>query len=163
MPESASISSYNTSCNKNQSVQHDNKQVKIEAYSENRHVPGGKIPNLGKWILRQMMALALILLIDVGIPLALYYGLRNVLDVLYSLIISGIPPFLWVIYGFIRHRRIDALGLIIGLSFIVSGVISLINGKFTLWHCWLIHLTTCLRDQGKLVLQFYEKQLSQLW
>ncbi|KAI7883220.1 hypothetical protein K492DRAFT_159733 [Lichtheimia hyalospora FSU 10163] len=68
------------------------------------------------------------MLIDIAIPLALYYGLRNVIDVIYALIISGIPPFLWVIVGFIRSRRVDVLGVIISLSFILSGVVSLISG-----------------------------------
>ncbi|KAI8140400.1 hypothetical protein BJV82DRAFT_520434 [Fennellomyces sp. T-0311] len=68
------------------------------------------------------------MLIEVGIPLALYYGLRNTIGVLYALVISGIPPFLYVIFVAIRNRRIDVLGCIIGISFILSGVVSIVSG-----------------------------------
>ncbi|KAI9488994.1 hypothetical protein BDB00DRAFT_771520 [Zychaea mexicana] len=93
-----------------------------------RLVPGGKFPNQGKAILRSFLSLVLMLTIQVGIPLALYYGLRNTIGIVYALVISGIPPFLYVIFGFIRKRTIDVLGCIIGLSFILSGVVSIVSG-----------------------------------
>ncbi|KAI7852686.1 hypothetical protein BDC45DRAFT_443627 [Circinella umbellata] len=68
------------------------------------------------------------LVVQVGIPLALYYGLRNTIGVVYALVISGIPPVLWVIVNFVRKHKIDALGCIISLSFILSGVISIVTG-----------------------------------
>ena len=97
-----------------------------------RLVPGGKMPKTeGKKVLRHLGGLLLMLVIQVGIPLALYYGLRNTIGVVYALVISGIPPFIWVIFSFIKNRKVDALGLIIALSFILSGVVSLISGKLS--------------------------------
>ncbi|KAI7852688.1 hypothetical protein BDC45DRAFT_537245 [Circinella umbellata] len=93
-----------------------------------RLVPGGKIPNQGKVIIRQFASLLVMLTIQVGIPLALYYGLRNKIGVVYALVISGIPPFLYVIVEFIRSRKIDILGCIIGGSFVISGAVSIASG-----------------------------------
>lgn len=69
------------------------------------------------------------LVIDVGIPLAIYYGTKNAIGPLIALIISGIPPLLHVIYSFIRHRRLEILGCIFVVSFIISAVLSLITGN----------------------------------
>ncbi|KAI9499150.1 hypothetical protein BDB00DRAFT_753729 [Zychaea mexicana] len=82
----------------------------------------------GKAVVRRLGVLLAVLVIQVGIPLALYYGLRNVIGVVLALVISGIPPFLMVIYTFIKNRRLDALGVIIALSFILSGVVSIVSG-----------------------------------
>ena len=101
-----------------------------------RLVPGGKIPNQRKVMARQFASLLVMLTIQVGIPLALYYGLRNEIGVVYALVISGIPPFLYVIVEFIRKRRVDILGCIIGGSFIISGAVSIASGmhNFLLQH-----------------------------
>lgn len=68
------------------------------------------------------------LFFDVALPLALYYILNIWLATVYALIISGIPPLLRVIYLFIRRRRVDILGCIFVVSFILSAVLSLISG-----------------------------------
>lgn len=113
-------------------IEEENEEAKDENAFE-PYLPGDPIPNKKKFAIQQVVALGLLMLIDVGIPLALYYGLRNVIDVLYALIIAGVPPFLWVVWGFIWKRRIDALGCIIGLSFILSGVVSIISGTYAGW------------------------------
>ncbi|PHZ12626.1 uncharacterized protein RHIMIDRAFT_251570 [Rhizopus microsporus ATCC 52813] len=79
------------------------------------------------------------LVIDVGIPLAIYYGTKDAIGPLIALIISGIPPLLHVIYSFVRHRRLEILGCIFVVSFIVSAVLSLITGDVRL---------TLLRDSS---------------
>ncbi|KAI7879427.1 hypothetical protein K492DRAFT_114839, partial [Lichtheimia hyalospora FSU 10163] len=63
-----------------------------------------------------------------GLPIALYFGLRNVIGTLYALLISGIPPLLHVIITFIQKRRLDFLGILVVLAFILSAVISLVTG-----------------------------------
>ncbi|KAI9278759.1 hypothetical protein BDA99DRAFT_429164 [Phascolomyces articulosus] len=107
---------------------HDNNNNNNIEEKPFRLVPGGKIPNHGKVFARQFASLLVMLTIQVGIPLALYYGLRNKIGVVYALVISGIPPFLYVIVEFIRKRKVDMLGCIIGGSFIISGVISIVSG-----------------------------------
>jgi uncharacterized protein involved in cysteine biosynthesis len=78
---------------------------------------------------RQLLSLAVILIIDVALPLILYYTLRNTIGPVYALLISGIPPLLQVIYGFIRERKVHALGCMIVVAFIISAVVSIITGK----------------------------------
>ncbi|CAO0790787.1 unnamed protein product [Mucor circinelloides] len=70
----------------------------------------------------------LMLIINVGIPLALYYILKIWLTPLVALIISGIPPLLHVFYVFWKKRRIDVLGCIFVAGFIISAVLSAISG-----------------------------------
>ncbi|KAI9318631.1 hypothetical protein BX666DRAFT_1855233 [Dichotomocladium elegans] len=68
------------------------------------------------------------LICTVGIPLGLYYGLRGPLGTLWALIISGVPALLHVAYVAIRQRKIDILGSLIVVAFVVSGVISIVTG-----------------------------------
>ncbi|KAL9550753.1 hypothetical protein MBANPS3_004581 [Mucor bainieri] len=68
------------------------------------------------------------LVINVGIPLALYYILKIWLSPLVALIISGIPPLLHVFYVFWKKRRVDVLGCIFVVGFIISAVLSAISG-----------------------------------
>ncbi|KAG2220117.1 hypothetical protein INT45_006145, partial [Circinella minor] len=106
-----------------------NKNSQNEEVEPTRLVPGGKMPKTDTMkMLHHLGGLLVMLVIQVGIPLALYYGLRNKIGVVYALVISGIPPFIWVIFNFIRNRKVDALGLVIALSFILSGVVSLVSG-----------------------------------
>ena len=61
-----------------------------------RLLPGDKMPNQGKMMFKSFISLYLMLLIEVGIPLALYYGLRNKIGVIYALVISARLTCLWV-------------------------------------------------------------------
>ncbi|KAI8374434.1 uncharacterized protein BYT42DRAFT_499774 [Radiomyces spectabilis] len=81
-----------------------------------------------KFILRQVVAFGTMLLVDVGIPLALYYILKMYTSILIALIVSGIPPLLRVIYIFWRRRKVDVLGCIIVFSFVLSAILSIISG-----------------------------------
>lgn len=112
--------------------QEDNTTHQEEQEKFQRVLPGDPIPQPGKYLLKQLAMLCIMLVFDLGIPLALYYGLRDKIGLLYSLIIAGIPPVLWVIYKLVWKRVIDALGVILSLSFILSGVISLVSGKLKL-------------------------------
>ncbi|KAJ8654711.1 hypothetical protein O0I10_009601, partial [Lichtheimia ornata] len=77
---------------------------------------------------KTILSLVFMMVFMIGLPIALYFGLRNVLGTLYALLISGIPPLLHVIITFIRHRRLDFLGILVVLAFILSAVISLVTG-----------------------------------
>ncbi|ORY93065.1 hypothetical protein BCR43DRAFT_444664 [Syncephalastrum racemosum] len=86
-----------------------------------------------------MLSLLFVLVIDVGLPLALYYSIRTVLADVYALLISGIPPFLFVIIKFIYKRRVDALGCLVVVAYVVSAAISIATGDAR---------ATLLRDSG---------------
>ena len=95
-----------------------------------RIVPGDKLPNQKQFAGRRILSLITMLVIEVGIPLGLYYGLQGVIGIVYALVVSGIPPVLYVLVKFIRKRKIDVLGVIIALSFILSGIVSIVSGKY---------------------------------
>ncbi|KAJ3015901.1 hypothetical protein HKX48_004314 [Thoreauomyces humboldtii] len=61
---------------------------------------------------------------NVIIPLALYYILQNKLQLIVVLIISGIPPLLYVLYNAIRYRKIEFVGCVIVVSFIATLILS---------------------------------------
>lgn len=73
--------------------------------------------------------LATMLFFDVGIPLAIYYILKIWLSVVIALVLSGIPPLIRVIYVFWKTRKVEVLGCIIIVSFVLSAVLTLISGK----------------------------------
>ena len=130
VPVSNTQSLHNTCSSEHLNTENSDKKKDEEEPLPTRLVPGGKMPKTqGKKMRRYLVGFLLMLVVQVGIPLALYYGLRNTIGIVYALIISGIPPVLWVIVTFIRNRKIDALGCIISLSFILSGVISIVSGK----------------------------------
>ncbi|KAI9256230.1 hypothetical protein BY458DRAFT_519429 [Sporodiniella umbellata] len=76
--------------------------------------------------------LFIMLIIDVGLPLAIFYILKMYISILIALILSGIPPLLHVIYTFIKRRKLDVLGCIFVVSYTVSAVLSLITGDVRL-------------------------------
>ncbi|ORZ10191.1 hypothetical protein BCR42DRAFT_308457, partial [Absidia repens] len=80
------------------------------------------------FLLMQIKALALIILIDVGIPLALYYAIKDKVGYIVALVISGIPPLLHVLYKFWRQRKVDIIGCIFVVAFIGSAILSFITG-----------------------------------
>lgn len=79
---------------------------------------------------KNMVGFVFSLVFMIGLPLGLYFGLRNVIGELYALLISGIPPLLHVIYTFIRKRRVDVLGVLVLFAFVISAVISIVTGMF---------------------------------
>jgi hypothetical protein len=82
-----------------------------------------------KATLKILRPMAIMLFFDVGLPLAVYYILKIWLSILIALILSGIPPLLRVIYVFWKKRKVDILGCIFVVSFILSAVLSVISGK----------------------------------
>ncbi|CAO3598844.1 unnamed protein product [Absidia cylindrospora] len=85
-----------------------------------------------QFIKQQLISVGLLIFIDVGLPLAIYYVLKMYVSQLIALILSGIPPFINVIVKFIRKRKIDALGCIFVFSYVLSGILSIISGDVRL-------------------------------
>ncbi|CAO3609530.1 unnamed protein product [Cunninghamella blakesleeana] len=77
---------------------------------------------------KQIRMFALIIFVDVGAPVVIYYILKNYTSVIVALIVSGIPPLLHVIISFIYRRKVEVIGCISIFSFILSAVLSLISG-----------------------------------
>ncbi|CAB4474897.1 hypothetical protein RhiirA5_362062 [Rhizophagus irregularis] len=70
------------------------------------------------------LRIGLMLFFEIALPLILFYVLKNYMKEIWALLISGVPPFLVVIYGIISKRRIDILGALIIISFIVSAIVA---------------------------------------
>ncbi|KAI9254567.1 hypothetical protein BDA99DRAFT_442748 [Phascolomyces articulosus] len=99
-----------------------------ETQTFTRFLPADPNPNQQKWVLSQLWNLIALLGINIGIPLAIYYSIRNDIGIVYALLISGIPPLLYAVYIFYREHRVDLLSCIICLSFVLSAVVSVITG-----------------------------------
>jgi hypothetical protein len=72
---------------------------------------------------KTFIGIGLMILFDVILPIAIYLILKRYLRETYALIISSIPPFIIVIIGFMRNRRVDILGTMLALSFIVTAIV----------------------------------------
>ncbi|ORX51240.1 hypothetical protein DM01DRAFT_1289888 [Hesseltinella vesiculosa] len=76
----------------------------------------------------QFKVLSVTLFFDVGLPLIIYYTTKDKIGYVTSLVVSGIPPLLFVIYKFWRDRKVDIIGCIFIVAFVGSGVLTLITG-----------------------------------
>lgn len=73
--------------------------------------------------------LLFMLIATIGLPLALYYGLRTVLEPVWALLISGIPSLIYVAFTFWQKKKVDMIGALSVLAFIISGIVSVVTGK----------------------------------
>jgi hypothetical protein len=67
------------------------------------------------------------ILVDVILPLIIYFTLQKHIKPVYALLIAGTPPLLMVIFKAIRSRTFDALGFIVFIGFVISGVVAIIT------------------------------------
>ncbi|KAI8096777.1 uncharacterized protein BX664DRAFT_291894 [Halteromyces radiatus] len=108
-----------------------NDQYKNEDNKKNGNTHSALFPtpqDRRKFLIKQLRAFALMMLIDVGLPLAIYYVLKMYVSMVVALVLSGLPPLIKVIVKFIRKRKVDALGCIFVFSYVLSGILSLISG-----------------------------------
>ncbi|KAJ2963299.1 hypothetical protein NQZ79_g1701 [Umbelopsis isabellina] len=75
------------------------------------------------------ISLAITLLIEVILPVALYYILKAHMSMLAALLISSAPAILSVIVKAIWYRRVDPLGVLIIGGFVISAAISVIDSN----------------------------------
>jgi hypothetical protein len=70
-----------------------------------------------------VLAGVVVLLVDVAIPVALFYALRAAaVDQVAALLLSGVPPAIRLGAALIRHRALDKLGLIVLVSLGLSAL-----------------------------------------
>jgi hypothetical protein len=67
----------------------------------------------------------LTMLIDIILPLALFFSLQNFIKPVYALIFAGAPPFIMIIFKAIISRTFDALGFIVFIGFIISAIVGI--------------------------------------
>jgi hypothetical protein len=76
---------------------------------------------------KALIGTGLMIFFDVVLPIVLYYILKKYMREIWALVISGVPPFIVFLYGIARNRRVDILGVIIILSFIVSAIMAVLR------------------------------------
>ncbi|MGV4927629.1 hypothetical protein K2224_28805 (plasmid) [Streptomyces sp. BHT-5-2] len=79
---------------------------------------------------RPVAALVTTVVVDAGIPLAAYYGLRAAgLNQWWALLAGGAVPLLRTCHSIARHRRVDPIGAFVLMAMVVSTTMSLITGS----------------------------------
>ncbi len=67
---------------------------------------------------------------DVGGPLAVYYSLRAAgFSTVVALVVSGLPPTIGIGLNARRHRRVDAIGVVVLIGILVGAVVGLVSGS----------------------------------
>lgn len=67
----------------------------------------------------------LTILVDLVLPLIIYFCLLKRVKPVYALFVAGIPPLVMVIIKAIISRTFDALGFIVFIAFLISAVVAL--------------------------------------
>ncbi|CAF3160633.1 unnamed protein product, partial [Rotaria sp. Silwood2] len=67
------------------------------------------------------------ILVDLILPLVLYFSLQKRIKSIYALLIAGMPPLIMVIIKGILSRTFDALGFIVFIAFLISAIVALIT------------------------------------
>lgn len=67
---------------------------------------------------------------DVGGPLAVYYGLQAAgASTVVALVVSGLPPAIGIGLSARRHKRLDAIGVVVLLGILTGAVLGLASGS----------------------------------
>ncbi|KAF9307979.1 hypothetical protein BG003_011796 [Podila horticola] len=78
---------------------------------------------------KQWRVLAISMFIDVVLPVILYYTLKSHISALAALLISSAPPAINCAAKFFVYRRVDPIGLLIIFGFVLSAILSFIDGN----------------------------------
>jgi hypothetical protein len=76
----------------------------------------------------RLRSIAMIAIFDIGGPLVAYHLLQsNGVGTVPALVLSGVLPAVGVIIGIIRHRRVDAVGVLVLAGIVVGAVLGLVS------------------------------------
>lgn len=76
---------------------------------------------------RHIPRFLLTMLVDIILPLAVFFTLQNFIKPVYAIICAGIPPLVMIIFKAIRSRTFDALGFIVLIGFIISAILGIVT------------------------------------
>ncbi|KAI8378339.1 hypothetical protein BD560DRAFT_325355 [Blakeslea trispora] len=74
---------------------------------------------------RPITNILLAILWSIGFPILLYQLLKPRLGQVLAMIVASCPPLMIVITRMLKTKKIDILGLVAGISFLISGIISI--------------------------------------
>ena len=78
-------------------------------------------------------SIAVNVVIDIFLPLILYYTLVHEIGTLWALVVSGIPPAFVVLLTAIRDRKADGMGILMITSFVISAALATFQGDAKLF------------------------------
>ncbi|RCH77611.1 hypothetical protein CU098_003988 [Rhizopus stolonifer] len=84
------------------------------------------IPNR-RSILRAFFSMALHMLLELVVPIIIYYVLRNFVSPLLALLLAGLPTAVMVIIKACKEHKVDMMGVLMLLGFAVSAVLAFIQ------------------------------------
>jgi hypothetical protein len=94
-----------------------------EEISRSSHVEFSIVQTFKRHIPHFLMTM----LMDIILPLVIYFGLQKQIKPVYALLFAGTPPFVMVLFKGIVSRRFDALGFLVFIGFIISGAVAIIT------------------------------------
>ncbi|CAJ0889371.1 5245_t:CDS:2 [Entrophospora sp. SA101] len=108
--------------------QHNGEESKGLDQKRESHTVGSLSPTQKTKLTRQkiinnVLNLGLLIFIDVIFSISLFTIFKHFVPEIWAVVISGVPPFLVVVISFIGNRRINILGVLILISFIVNAII----------------------------------------
>ncbi|KAK3807537.1 MAG: hypothetical protein JOS17DRAFT_766546 [Linnemannia elongata] len=78
---------------------------------------------------KQWKVLAISMFFDVVLPIILYYTLKSHMSAIAALLISSAPPAINCVTKFVVYRKVDPIGLLIIFGFVLSAILSVIDGN----------------------------------
>jgi intracellular septation protein A len=91
------------------------------------HSSGGIIARIGAYLRKDGGRLILELLINFVLPFAIYNYAEAPLGAVRALLLSSVPPILWSLVEFARHRRLDALSVLV-VAGIALSLLAMLGG-----------------------------------
>jgi hypothetical protein len=67
------------------------------------------------------------ILVDVILPLIIYFSLQRRIKPVYALLVAGTPPLIMVIIKGLLSRTFDALGFLVFIAFLISAIVAVIT------------------------------------
>jgi hypothetical protein len=67
------------------------------------------------------------ILVDLILPLVIYFGLQKRIKPVYALLVAGTPPLIMVIIKGLLSRTFDALGFLVFVAFLISAIVALLT------------------------------------
>lgn len=84
------------------------------------------IPNR-RSLLKAFVDMAIHMLFELVIPIALYYILRNFVSPLLALLLAGVPTAITVIVKGYKEKKVDMMGVLMLLGFVVSAILAFVQ------------------------------------
>jgi hypothetical protein len=101
----------------------------IKASVDDRPVDGkaGQLGRIRSWLVENGPHTLFELVVNIALPFVIYSYAEAPLGATYALLASSVPPILWSLVEFARHRRLDALSVLV-LSGIVLSLLAMLGG-----------------------------------